>query len=340
MPTVNFQDRGLFTSAPPEGKGASFKMGSALIRDAQPVRDITLAPFFMQETPVTVAQFSDFIEKQELPFGRFVYGPTRHINRIIGGVSATEVRSKRVALQDGESISPIRRLVPTISEFEGRFAHLENGGAAFLRPDHPVVMVNWYEASAYAFSIGGRLPTEAQFEYAARAGRMGDAIYGTDTGRLTAGNAHWNCDGNARATAPVKSHAPNPWGLYDMTGNVFQWTEGWYASSLVTLEASDPVGPLQGKRRAVRGSSWAVAMGDARHVMLAAHRESCHPRYRSSDIGIRVVLPPAFVLTLPLPENRFAQHTVSMGLSFSPFPTQVFNGNVKFPPFLLPPLWK
>ncbi len=284
--------QGTFINLPPTGASTTFMMGSKLFDDAQPLRKVTLTPFAMQETKVTVAQYRAFIEHSEelgLRFGCFVFGSNGHIARVLWGKSPREVKMTNIALDVGESASPIRELVPRMSAFETRFAQFENGGAKFLKPDHPVVRVDWYEAVAFAFSIGGRLPTEAEWEFAARAGRAGDEIYGTDTGELTPENAHWNHDGHTRATAPVKSHAPNPWGLYDMAGNAGEWTQSWHEFSLAALMAKDPVGPLDGEYRVVRGGDWGYSNP---HLMLAAYRMVARaPHYAFNGCGFRVVRP-------------------------------------------------
>lgn len=174
-----------------------------------------------------------------------------------------------------------------MDEYRSRFADSEDGGKLFLKPNHPAVMLDWYEAAAFAFSIGGRLPTEAEHEFAARAGREGDEIYGTDTGELTAENAHWDHDGSVHGTAPVKFHAPNPWGLYDMAGNVWEWTQSWYAGSLEALSEHDPVGPLDGEYRVVRGGSWGD--GDRQGLLAAFRNYRFPPGFCDREIGLRVV---------------------------------------------------
>ena len=123
-------------------------------------------------------------------------------------------------------------------------------------PDHPVVGVNWYEATRFCASAGGRLPTEAEWEYAARGGRDGTLYpWGDefkDHGVNTQGYA---ADGTQ--TVPVGRLKPNGFGLHDLVGNVWQWVadpyqEQYYASS----PAVDPSGPETGRFRVARGASW------------------------------------------------------------------------------------
>jgi formylglycine-generating enzyme required for sulfatase activity len=289
--------QGTFINLPPPGASNTFMMGSTQFGNTQPVRQITLTPFAMQETPVTVEQFCAHIEnasKLGQHFGLFVYGRTGYISRILWSsreafVTKETLERFGVALDVGETFSQISQIVPTMDEFKGRFECFKTAARIFLKPDHPVVFVNWYEAAAFAFSINGRLPTEAEWEFAARAGRNGDNVYGTDTGELTTENAHWHREGKYYLTAPVKSHPPNPWGLYDMAGNVGQWMQGWLpsSSSLKVFSARDPVGPLEGKYRAVRCD----VRYNPHDVRLQAAFRSSHPPHEHYDscIGFRVV---------------------------------------------------
>ena len=145
------------------------------------------------------------------------------------------------------------------------------GGCGGYRPDdsgwgrgsRPVINVSWDDAQAYArwFSAKTgrqyRLPTEAEWEYAARAGTTTAYYWGDDIG-----SGHANCDGcgsqwDNKQTAPVGSFAPNPWGLYDMAGNVVQWTEDCYSGGYDGAP-SDGSARTTGDctMRVIRGGSW------------------------------------------------------------------------------------
>ncbi len=125
--------------------------------------------------------------------------------------------------------------------------------------------------------MGYRLPTEAEWEYAARAGTTG-ATYG-DLNAIAWYNA--NSGGTTHA---VGQKQPNAWGLYDMLGNVFEWNSDWYGNYPSGLFIINPTGAFAGSARVVRGGSW----NDSRSVR-AAHRGSASPSSRGQGLGFRLV---------------------------------------------------
>jgi formylglycine-generating enzyme required for sulfatase activity len=134
--------------------------------------------------------------------------------------------------------------------------------------NRPVERVSWEEVQTFIDQLnareGGtkyRLPTEAEWEYAARAGSTTAYSFGDDSSQL--GKYAW-CGNNAgNTTHPVGKLQPNAWGLYDMYGNVWEWVQDWYGGYAAEL-VTDPLGPASGSSRVIRGGSWYEGAGDCR----------------------------------------------------------------------------
>ena len=139
----------------------------------------------------------------------------------------------------------------------------------FKGPKNPVEQVSWDDCqefldklNAKAGGQGGKfvLPTEAQWEYACRAGSTGKFCFGDDEKQL--GEYAWYDENSDSKTHPVGEKKPNAWGLYDMHGNVWEWCQDWYGA--YGAEAvDDPSGPTTGSGRVFRGGGWNNAAGAA-----------------------------------------------------------------------------
>ena len=139
----------------------------------------------------------------------------------------------------------------------------------------PVETVDWNEAKACCVAIGGRLPTEAQREYAARAGSTG-ARYGN------VDEIAWHAENSGGQSHEVGQKLPNAFGLYDMLGNAWQWVADWFGPYSADPQ-TDPKGPATGTLREPRGGSW----GSASRLVRASYRGWVEPGHRGGKLGIR-----------------------------------------------------
>jgi formylglycine-generating enzyme required for sulfatase activity len=158
--------------------------------------------------------------------------------------------------------------------------------------DHPVVCVSWNDARAFCDWLSAKegktytLPTEAQWEYACRAGSKTRFHFGDDNLELS--QHAWYNEGSEMKTYPVGQLKPNAWGLYDLHGNIWQWTADWFAADYYQKSPrEDPPGPSLGTTRVMRGGGGFTNLAAAR----AAFRYGEYaPSIRSTHVGFRVVL--------------------------------------------------
>jgi formylglycine-generating enzyme len=256
----------VITSAPgttPPGMvwipGGTFRMGNPTSAtdgkpDEAPVHTVTLDGFWMDETEVTNAQYAAFVEA------------TGHVTTAEKPPTLDSVRdSPRFAeakilpeFNHPGSIcyqEPPAELDPTKDAYNwwqykvgANWRHPEGPESTIdTRLEHPVVHLSWSDCVAYANWAGKELPTEAQWEYAARAGREGDDFpWGKDRNP----DGKWLCNiwqgdfpytntggDGFRTTAPVKTFPPNAFGLYDLSGNVWEWCADWYRPDTYELAA-------------------------------------------------------------------------------------------------------
>ncbi|KPK86517.1 MAG: hypothetical protein AMS27_04885 [Bacteroides sp. SM23_62_1] len=147
-------------------------------------------------------------------------------------------------------------------------------------PDYPVTGVTWADAKAYAEWKGLRLPTEAEWEYAARGGLIGkDFPYGNEMDSTMA-----NYHPTQGHTMPVGSYPPNGYGLFDMAGNVVEWVYDFYSVDYyLECPGENPSGPLYGKRRVIRGGGWRSGKG----CNTVHFRQSLRPYWVDFNVGFR-----------------------------------------------------
>ncbi|MDM8516431.1 SUMF1/EgtB/PvdO family nonheme iron enzyme [Desulfobacterales bacterium HSG16] len=167
-------------------------------------------------------------------------------------------------------------------------SNLKNGGK-----DCPVENIYWDDAQEFIKKLNERekidkyrLPSEAEWEYACRAGSQTAYCFGNDTRQLS--EYAWHDANLEGMTHPVAQKKPNAWGLYDMHGNVWEWCQDWYKNNYTDNAVTDPHGPQEGTSRVLRGGSWGNSDRDCR----AAYRYRVRPGYRNHYLGFRVVCLP------------------------------------------------
>jgi len=167
------------------------------------------------------------------------------------------------------------------------------------RIDHPVVHVSWNDAHAFCDWTGKRLPTEAEWEYAARGGLEGKVFPWGD--ELEPGGEHrmnvWQgafpaentCADGFYGTCPVDAYPANGSGLHNMTGNVWEWCADWYSPDFHTRDRrTNPQGPARGTNRSTRGGSYLCHHSYCRRYRVAA-RNSLQPDSTTGNTGFRCV---------------------------------------------------
>ena len=265
-----------------------FQMGSEELPSELPIHKVRLTKdFYFGAHPVTVGQFKAFVKDT-------------------GYKTDAEMAGKSAVGIDAET-----RWYSSKNKTTWRNPGFEQAD------DHPVVCVNWHDADAFCKWLSKkeskkyRLPTEAEFEYAARAGtttrfsygeadeslkgnaNLADeslltkmdkkiALQGAPKGNKSGGIAKW--DDGYPFTSPVSKFKANPWGLFDMHGNVWTWCKDWSVNRYQPGAVDDPAGPEAGKGRVIRGGSW--SMGPLR--CRSANRVQRDPAESFCYVGIRI----------------------------------------------------
>ena len=216
-------------------KGGSFTMGSPESEperyDTETQHSVTVGDYYLSENVITNEQYCLFLNANKIP-------------------------------DDGNGyVSGFGHLLLVKAHHWGVQCSNDEWHPAQGKANYPVVHVTWYGAKAYCDWAGGRLPTEAEWEFACRAGttthfNTGNSL-STSQGNY---NGNYPYNGNAKginieSTQPVGSYAPNAWGLNDMHGNVWEWCSDWFGR-YETDVVINPQGPPEGTFRVLRGGSW------------------------------------------------------------------------------------
>lgn len=273
--------------------GGDFLMGSAdedaVVADGEtPVRRVTIAPFYMDATTVTNEKFHKFIEETGYITEAEMYDWSYVFHSLLSAETAQKV-----------SLSP--RQTPWWSVVEGAtWRHPEGPDSTIHeRLDHPVIHVSWNDAQAYCKWAQKRLPTDAEWEFAARGGlEQKRYAWGNE---LTPGGVHQcnifqgvfprenTVEDGYISTAPVKALSKNDYGLFQVTGNVWEWCSDWFSPNVAEHGGVDnPQGAREGSARVMRGGSYLCHDSYCNRYRVAA-RTANTPDSSTGNIGFRCV---------------------------------------------------
>ncbi|MGI5199854.1 formylglycine-generating enzyme family protein [Streptomyces sp. CA-288835] len=275
--------------------GGTFRMGGedadANPGDGEgPVREVTVGPFEIDTRCVTNERFAAFVDATGYRTDAERFGWSYVFARFLPG----ELRK----------VSPRPEGTPWWCGVQGAYWAAPEGPGSGLdgRWDHPVVHVSWGDALAFCRWEGSRLPTEAEWEYAARGGLDQKRFPWGD--ELTPGGEHrcniWQgrfpfrntAEDGYKGTAPVDAFPPNGFGLFNTSGNVWEWCADWWGTDHGTGPHTDPKGPEQGTARVMRGGSYLCHDSYCNRYRVAA-RTSNTPDSSVGNLGFRCVRDPA-----------------------------------------------
>lgn len=254
----------------------------------RPVHRVSVSPFRIDVHQVTNRQFAEFVRDADYVTEAEQFGTSAVFHLSVGADEADVIGRAGTT--------------PWWVEVRGAMWSRPFGARSDLDglEDHPVVHVSWNDAVAYCEWAGRRLPTEAEWEYAARGGfggrryAWGDDLLGPDGEHLcniwqgdfpTTNTAE---DGYV-GTSPVRTYPPNGFGLYDVAGNVWDWCADWFSPHTYRDPVgTDPTGPTAGSARVMRGGSYLCHASYCNRYRVAAR--SCNtPDSSSGNCGFRTV---------------------------------------------------
>ena len=244
-------------------KGGTFLMGDTCCNNnRKPIREVSISDFYIGKYEVTIGQFADFINDTKY-------------------VTDAEKGNGSVILKGEEWL--------TIDSVNWRH---DTKGVLEQRKDIPVIHVSWNDATEYIRWLTEkrgkpyRLPTEAEWEYVAKGGTDIDKYF-TFSGSDDIDLVGWYLDNTTTLTGAEKvgSKQPNTLGIYDMTGNVWEWCNDWYIGKYDTGDIVNPQGPKEGTRKVSRGGSWRTPAAPQCHI---THRNSGKPEICGNILGFRI----------------------------------------------------
>lgn len=252
-----------------------------------PVREVTIDPFYLDTYPVTNRQFGEFIRHTayQTESDRFGWSFVFH---------------KHIPAEKYRTL--VDQTVPGVDWWckvsGANWSHPEGPDSNIeTRLDHPVVHVSWFDAVEYARWAGKRLPTEAEWEFAARGGLEQKTFPWGD--ELTPEGKHlcniWQgefphtdtAEDGFSGPAPVHSYPPNGFGFYTITGNVWEWCSDWFHPSYHVMSTRvNPVGPSAGQAKVMKGGSFLCHKSYCNRYRVGA-RTSNTPDSSTTNLGFR-----------------------------------------------------
>ncbi len=253
-------------------KGSDFLMGTDDGMEFEsPVHKVSVKSFWMDSKEVSVAEFAEFIKATNYKTEAEKFGWSGVFD-----------------LETGEW-----------TRSDGANWRNPDGNGSLPKPNEPVTQISWNDANEFAKWAGKRLPTEAEWEYAARGGlEQNTYAWGNDLRPGGKPVANWwqgkfpeknTVEDGFLKRAPVGSFAPNGFGLFDMSGNVWEWTADWYDENYYANSPKEnPKGAENGEVKSIRGGSWMCAENFCSNYRVAG-RSRATPDTGLNNLGFRCV---------------------------------------------------